>query len=194
MIHPAAASALQGAFDLFLGRRGGTKKFDFSVEGFWHSFRAILYVLPFFAINTAVEHRLLLADALGQPVPDNAFIASRIMDFAIDWMAMPVLLAIFAKRLQISRSYAPYVVVRNWASVIMVIPQSLVSLLVGIGFMSLEFGSLISLGLLGVMLRYRYQIVGATLGKTVPFRIALVVFDVALSLILGKLIDGLFGL
>ncbi|MCX5496343.1 hypothetical protein OSH11_16670 [Kaistia dalseonensis] len=193
MIHPAAANALKGAFELFLGRRDGLKRFDMSVDGFWHSFRAVLYVLPFSAINTAVEHRLLLADSIVQTGSDGAFLAARIVDFALDWITMPLLLALFARQLQITRSYAPYIVVRNWASVIMVIPQSLIALMIGTGVLSLEIGSVLSLGIVGVMLRYHYQIVGLTLGKSVPFKLGLVTVDVILSLVLGQVIDRLFG-
>jgi len=194
MISPQASSALLGALDLFLGRREGLRRFDFSLDGFWRSFGAILYVLPFFAINVAVEHRLRPPDLMVTGPSDLVFVLSRLLDLGLDWVMMPLLLAAFARNLGIARTYASYIVVRNWASVVMSAPQALIALLAGLGFLPLDFAAILSLAVIGVMLRYHYQIVGLTLGKTVPFKIALVVFDVALSLVLGKLIDGLFGL
>ncbi len=194
MFDPASTGAIRSAFALFLGRRDALARFDVSVDGFWHSFRAIFYVLPFFAISAAVEHRMMLSDAVVEAPSDAAFIAARIVDYGLDWVAMPLLLALFARRLGISRSFAPYVVVRNWALVVMAAPQALVSLLLGFGLLSFETSAALSLVVLGVMIRFHYQIIRATLGKPVAFSIGLVAADVALSLVLSEVIDRLFGL
>lgn len=193
MIPPSASSALMGALELFLGRREGLHRFDFSVDGFWRSFSAILYMLPFFAISVAVEHRLRPEDVTIAGPTDAMFVVSRGLDLVLDWIAMPILLAIFARRLGIARSYASYVVVRNWASVIMSAPQALIALLAGLGVVPIEFAAVVSLAIVGVMLRYHYQIVGATLGGSVGFRIALVAADLALSLVLSGIFSRLFG-
>jgi len=193
MINPSASSALTGAFELFLGRREGLTRFDFSVDGFWRSFGAVLYMLPFFAISVAVEHRLRPEDVTIAGPTDAIFLVSRGLDLVLDWIAMPILLAIFAKRLGIARSYASYIVVRNWASVIMAAPQAAIALLAGLGLVPIEFAAVVSLAIVGVMLRYHYQIVGATLGKSVGFRVGLVAADLALSLILSGIFSRLFG-
>lgn len=193
MITPSASSALMGALELFLGRREGLQRFDFSVDGFWRSFSAILYMLPFFAISVAVEHRLRPEDVTIAGPTDAMFVVSRGLDLILDWVTMPVLLAVFAKRLGISRNYASYVVVRNWASVIMSAPQALIALLAGLGVVPIEFAAVVSLAIVGVMLRYHYQIVGATLGGSVGFRVALVAADLALSLVLSGIFSRLFG-
>ncbi|HWJ73579.1 MAG TPA: hypothetical protein VNX29_10480 [Kaistia sp.] len=194
MFSPASIGAIRSAFDLFLGRRDALTRFDVSVDGFWHSFRAIFYVLPFFAINAAVEHRMMLSDAVVENVPDAAFVAARIVDYGIDWIAMPALLVLFAKQLGISRTFAPYIVVRNWALVVMTAPQALVSLLLGVGVLSFEISAAMSLVILGVMIRFHYQIIRWTLGRSFGFSIGLVAADIALSLVLSEVIDRLFGL
>jgi len=193
MIPPAAASALMGALELFLGRRDGLRRFDFSIDGFWRSFGAILYMLPFFAISVAVEHRLRPPDVTIAGPTDAMFVVSRGLDLILDWTAMPILLAVFARQLGIARTYASYIVVRNWASVIMAAPQAAVALLAGLGLVPIEFAAVVSLAIIGVMLRYHYQIVGATLGKSVGFRVGLVAADFALSLVLSGLFSRLFG-
>lgn len=194
MPNPKTSSAILGAIELFLGRRAGLARFDMSVDGFWESFRAILFVLPFFAINVAVEHRMRLSDAVVDTVPDATFIAARVVDFGLDWVAMPLLLALLGKRLGIARGYAAYIVVRNWAQVIMAAPQALIALLLGVGAISLEISAVISLAVIAVMIRYHYRIIRCTLDKSIGFTIGLVVADMALSLILSEVIDKLFGL
>ncbi|BCP56200.1 membrane protein [Kaistia sp. 32K] len=193
MINSQTSGALLGALEFFLGRREGLRRFDFSLDGFWRSFSAILYVLPFFAINIAVEHRLRAPDVMVTGPSDGLFVLSRLLDLGLDWVMMPLLLAAFAKNLGITRTYASYIVVRNWASVVMSAPQALIALLTGLGLIPLEFAAVLSLAVVGVMLRYHYQIVGATLGGSVAFRAGLVGADLALSLILSGIFSNLFG-
>ena len=194
MFDPASTGAIRSAFDLFLGRREALARFDVSDDGFWQSFRAIFYVLPFFAINAAVEHRMMLSDAVVENPSDAAFIAARIVDYGIDWIAMPVLLVLFARRLGITRTFAPYVVIRNWALVVMSAPPALVSLLLGFGLLSFEVSAALSLVILGVMIRFHYRIIRDTLGKPIAFSIGLVAADIALSLVLSEVIDRIFGI
>jgi hypothetical protein len=193
MISPQASSALTGALELFLGRREGIQRFDFSLNGFWRSFGAILYVLPFFAISIAVEHRLRPPDVMVTGPSDGLFVLSRLIDLGLDWVMMPLILAAFARNLGITRTYASYIVVRNWASVVMSAPQALIALLAGLGLIPIEFAAVLSLAVVGVMLRYHYQIVGATLGGPTPFKIGLVGADLMLSLVLSGIFTRLFG-
>jgi hypothetical protein len=193
MISAPSASALTGALEFFLGRREGLKRFDFSLGGFWRSFSAILFVLPFFAINVAVEHRLRPPDLMVTGPSDVVFVLSRLLDLGLDWIMMPLLLAAFARNLGIARSYSSYIVVRNWASVVMSAPQALIALLAGLGLLPLDFAAILSLAVIGVMLRYHYQIVGATLGGSPGFRGAIVAADLMLSLFLAGIFSRLFG-
>jgi hypothetical protein len=193
MISPSASSALTGAVEFFLGRRDGLKRFDFSLDGFWRSFGAILYVLPFFAVSIAVEHRLRPPEMMVAGPSDIVFVLTRLLDLGLDWVMMPLILAAFARNLGIARTYASYIVVRNWASVVMSAPQALIALLAGLGLLPLEFAAILSLAVIGVMLRYHYQIVGATLGGTPAFRVGLVAADFLLSLFLAGIFSRWFG-
>lgn len=194
MLEPAAFSAIRAAFSLFLGRRDALTRFDMSVEGFWHSFRAMLYVLPFFAISVAVEHGRLLSDAVVENASDTAFVAARLSEYGLAWIAMPVLLAVFAGRLGIGRGYASYVIVCNWAMVVTSAPNAAVALLLGFGLVSFETAAALSLAIFAVMIRFHYQIIRWTLAKPFGFSVGLVAADIALSLVLGEVVDRLFGL
>lgn len=194
MLSVKSRSAIESAFELFIGRRAAVSSFDMSVEGFWHSFRAFFYVLPFFAVNAAVEHGTRLADSITDDAPASAFIAARLIDYGLDWVMMPILLALFASRLGITRSYVPYIIVRNWSLIVMAAPQALVSLLLGTGIIGFDFAAALSLIILVVMVTFHYRIIRLTMNRSFGFSIGLVAADIVLSLVLSEVIDRLFGL
>jgi hypothetical protein len=165
-----------------------------SFEGFWHSFGAIVYVLPLFAIGASVEYRMLLTDTIAEDPSGSLFALARLVDFGISWVAMPAILALLAPRLGITRSYVSYIVVRNWALVVSSTPQALISIVQGLDLISIGVASLLSLVVLGVMLRYHYQIVRWTLGRPGAFSAALVAADLVLGLVITQIVDQLFGI
>jgi hypothetical protein len=194
MFGPRATSAIRGAFELFLGRREALARFDMSFEGFWHSFGAVIYVLPLFAIGASVEYRMLLTDTIAEDPSGSLFVAARLVDFGISWVAMPAILALLAPRLGITRTYVSYIVVRNWALIVSSTPQAVISIVQGLDLISIEVASLLSLVVLGVMLRYHYQIVRWTLGRPAGFSAALVAADFILGFVITQIVDQLFGI
>lgn len=194
MLDPATRSSIRGATQLLLGRREALSEFDLSVDGFWHSFRAMLLALPFAAINAAVQHGMLLADSIVDNGSDAAFIAAQLTDYVVDWVAMPALLALFASQLGITRFYVAYIVVCNWARLVLSVPLAAIALLLGFGFLSIEMAQLMLLAILGVGIFYNYRIIRWTLGKGAGFAAALIAADLVLSIVLSQVIDRLFGL
>lgn len=191
MPNAATIAAIRGAVEIFLGRRDGLRRFDLSVEGFWRSFAAILYVLPLFAIVVAADWMMVS----GQPAHPSreAFILARLVDLAIEWCTLPIALGLLAKRLGIGRTYVAYVVARNWSGIVSVAPLALLSLLFGLGALSLEVMELLSLLVIGAMLFYGYRIARWTLVWPASMAAGLVAADLALSLILLSLVNSLFG-
>ncbi|MBN9000167.1 MAG: hypothetical protein J0H54_12500 [Rhizobiales bacterium] len=185
------SAAIAGAVELFLGRREGLGRFDFSFEGFWRSFGAAVYALPLYAFVIAGEWSLVAAAP--KPPALSLLIAARLADFVLDFAAMPAALALLARPLGISRSYAPYIVVRNWSTLVVLAPQAAISLLLRLGWLSYEISALLSLALLVVMLVYQFRIVRWTIGWTPGPAAAFVAADAILSLILISLVNALFG-
>jgi hypothetical protein len=192
MLEADTSAAITGAIELFLGRPGGLKRFDMSFEGFWRSFAALFFVLPLFAVMVAAEWPAQSQQVA--PPTVASFIAARLIDLVLDFGAIPVLLALLAKRLGISRSYVGYVVVRNWSTLVMIAPQAAISLLFGLGFVSMEISALLSLIVAGVMLFYQYRVTRWTLGWNGSQAAGLVAADLGLSLVLLFLVDSLFGI
>ncbi|MCX5516622.1 hypothetical protein C3941_22165 [Kaistia algarum] len=192
MLAADTTAALTGAIELFLGRPSGLKRFDLSFEGFWRSFAALLYILPFFAIVVAADW-MTLSQQPDAPALTTLAVA-RLFDVGLDFGAMPVVLALLARRLGIQRSYIGYVIVRNWSTLVIVVPQAVISLLFGLGIVSMEASELMSLVVVGVMLFYQYRIARWTLGWNGTQAAGLVAADLGLSLILLFFVHGLFGI
>ena len=192
MFSPRTSSAIAGAVALFLGRREGLGRFDFSFDGFWHSFTAVFYALPLYAFIVAGEWSILAETT--RPPALSVLIAARLIDIAVDFVAMPAVLALLARRLAITRSYAPYITVRNWSSLVMIAPQAAVALLQRLGWISDEVAVFTSLALVAVMLVYQFRIVRWTIGWTPGMAAAFVAADTVLSLVLISLVNGFFGL
>lgn len=191
MLDARTSSAIAGAIELFLGRRDGLRRFDLSTEGFWHSFSAALYGVPFFLCLMAGDWSVL--SAMPEPPTLSAVIFSRIADFTVDFLFLPIALALLARRLGITRSYAGYVIARNWSTLVMLAPQAVISLLLGFRWLDQDVAALLSLVIAGVMLAYQYRITRWTLGWDGAAAAGLVAADVVSGLVLVSLVNGLFG-
>lgn len=192
MLDARTSAAIAGAVELFLGRRDALRRFDLSTEGFWHSFTAALYGVPFFLCLMAGDWSVL--SAANEPPTLSAVILSRMADFTIDFLFLPIALALLAKRLGITRTYAGYVIARNWSTLVILAPQAVISLLLGFRWIDEDVAVLLSLVIAGVMLAYQFRITRWTLGWDAAAAAGLVAADFVSSLVLVALVNGLFGL
>jgi hypothetical protein len=189
-----ARRALTGAWWLFLRRPDGMRFFDLTVEGFWRSFGAIWLVLPAYAVIALADRHLRLADPnVAAGFSDAAYAAATVIELAIDWVALPVLLGILARPLGIADRYVPFIVARNWATVIALLPYAVAALLVGFGPDIAQLGSILSLAALFLVLRYAYVVARIALGAGIAFAVGLVAVDFLLSLTIQLVVERAFG-
>src|SRR5690606_30773079 len=147
--------SLTGAWHLFLDRRDALSFFNISYDGFWRSFAAIILVLPFYTCIALAERARLLSDSLVDDSFDgNIFLLNKALALALDWIMLPLILALVARPLGVGRSYVTYVVARNWGAVIAVAPFGLLSLLSLLGLVSEAVAGLIALIILLIVVRY----------------------------------------
>ena len=191
MLDAPTLAAITGATELFLGRHEGLRRFDLSVEGFWRSFSAALYGVPFFLCLMAGDWTVL--SAAPRPPTLSAVILSRIADFSVDFLFLPIALALLARRLGITRSYTGYVIARNWSTLVILAPQAILSLLLGFRWIDQNAALLLTLVIAGVMLAYQYRIARWTLGWDGAAAAGLVAADLVSGLVLVSLVNGLFG-
>ncbi len=182
-----ATESLRGAGALLVGRADGMRRFDLTITGFWHSFGAILAILPVFVAYLAAEHAV--SDAAGNPdvVPG----ALRWLGLAVDWVDMPLAMLGLALLLGLGRTYVPFIVAYNWGSVIAYALLCAPMLLLGLELISADLAAFATLVLLGIVMRYRWFIarVALEVGRLTAFGIAL--FDLVLSLVLIGMIERL---
>ncbi len=186
--------SLTGAWRLFLDKPDALRFFDASADGFWRSFRAIVLVTPFYALTALADRHDILSDA----IPDDdfsgsAFWAAKAVTLCLDWVTLPILLGLIAGLIGIRRGYPAYVVVRNWATVLMIIPFAAIGLLDLFGIMGPTLLFLPSVVALAAALRMSYLIARRTLQVAMDVAIGLVALDFLVSLALVVLIARIFG-
>ncbi len=187
-------SALKGSWLLFLNRREGLKWFDFSVGGFWRSFSVIVLLLPLFWMTSLAERKLLITETdLAPEFLDNAgFWGVRLVGFALDWLALPVLLAFLARPLGIAATYPSFMVVRNWTSLFVAIPYVLSALFFQIGLISGGVMYLLWLCLLVMTLWYRFLIARMIFRSSISLVLGIVFLDIVLSIFIQAAVDHLY--
>lgn len=184
--------SIGAAWRLFLSDPRGMLGFDLSVDGFWRSFGAIFPILPFYLCVVLVERQVRFADpASAAGVSEAYFFVVRALIVAVDWVALPILLGLFARQLGVAQNYASFIIARNWASVLVVVPDTAVTLLFGLGVVSREIAAFLSLAVLLVILRYRYFVARIALGVGIGFAIAITIADLLLSLVINVGLDRL---
>jgi len=186
--------SLIGAWRLFLDRTDAMRFFDVSVDGFWRSFGALFLLLPAYILVVLSERTRILADAVaGNGFDATAFLANRGLWLILNWIALPIVLALVAQPLGVTRTYAAYVVARNWCAVLTVAPFGLVALLSLIGVIGNEIAGVISLTIIVVVVRFDYLIARRALGADVGLAVGVVLADLALGLAIGVAVDAVFA-
>jgi hypothetical protein len=184
--------SLSAAWDLFLDRPGAMRGFDVSVDGFWRSFAAVVLVAPSYAFAVLAERQMVALDPTAPVQGGFSFLVQNVLGLGIDWVTLPVLLALLARPLGIARHYPEFVVARNWGAVIAALPFGAIGLLIVLGILGGELANLLMLAALFVVLRYTYLIARRALDAGLGLAIGIVVLDFVLSLAIALALDGIF--
>jgi hypothetical protein len=179
---------LAGALEVMFGRHEGLNKLDTSLEGFWRSFAAFVLVLPFAVIALMSQEQLAALGAETGGAAESSF-GVELAVLVVDWLAFPLLFALLARPLGLGPRYVPFIVTRNWASVVVGAMMAAVHALFLVGILPGQAAVLILLAFIGMALRFSYVI--ARIALEVPLRTALpiVVFDFLLSLAIWSAFD-----
>jgi hypothetical protein len=140
-------AALDGSWLLLRNRPEGMAFFDQSIHGFWRSFLVILLLVPAFLVSGAAEKRFYFLENLYHPdaFPNEAFWFAQAAGLGLDWVALPLVLAALAVPIGISRRYVPFIVARNWTSLLASVPYLVTYLLFLLGILSPGVTVLLSL-------------------------------------------------
>lgn len=168
---------------LFRARPEGLALLDRSMSGFWRSFAVIVLVIPINAVTMLAVSRTDRSDATAV-----SLIVDGLPLLLADWVLFPILLALAAGPLGVSRTYVSYVVARNWAAPLAAAVMTLPLVLQGAGWIDGTGMALLSMVALGLILRLHYLIVRLGLDVAAGFAIGLVVADLLLTLLLVRIL------
>ncbi len=186
--------SLAGAWELFLDRPGAMSRFDVSVDGFWRSFAAVVLIVPSYAFAVLADNRMSSAEdpTLALETGGDLILHNGI-GLALDWIALPLILALLARPLGIARHYPEFIVARNWCAVLAAVPFGVIGLFVLGGLVGPDLGRLLMIAALIAVLRYNYVIARRALEASAGFAIGIVVLDFVVSLTLAFALDGVFA-
>lgn len=175
--------SIRAAWDFFLVRSSALGRFDLSIRGFWLSFTGFLYCLPANFLLMVTDHRIALeSDVEVGSLADG--LGLQALDLVLEWTVFPVLLALIARPLGMARGFVPFIIVRNWAAVVLS-GLSAVSVLPYLaGLAGIDATLILNVFVLGISLQFTYRIARATLGVPVLMAIGVVVLDLLISLMI----------
>ena len=183
---------LTGAWQLMLGRPEGLNRLDTSLEGFWRSFAAVILIVPF-ALLASLSQGVIATDAgvTVEPLSGSGLTLQGITILA-DWFAFPIFFAALAKPFGLGSRYVPFIVARNWASVIMSAMVGAVHVLHLVGILSGLLTPFVLIIVFAVTLRFAYVIARIALAVSMGMALPVVMLDLLISLTLWSAFDRVF--
>lgn len=189
------SAGLGAASAVLAGRERPLAGLDLGFSGFWRSFAAPFMVLPLYLLHVMAEHRLILQNLPeGGEIDETLFVVSRALAFLVDVAAFPLLMAVLARPIGISRAYVPLIVIFNWTAPLIAVPLALPSILLGAGMVGPGMATMLLLAALLLTVTWRFRAAKAALGDAGALSGGIVAIDFLLSLVLGEAISRLAGL
>jgi len=180
--------AVGGALRLAVGDRRGLGFFDVSIDGFWRSFHAAVLCYPLYLLLLAF--RVSSAHWTQSGVPTILVVES--ISFVISWTAFPLLILPLTRLFGRESRFLPFMVAYNWAQ----LPETVLFALVGLdgasGLMTPAAAAFAQLASAVAVLVYEWYIARVALLVTGAQATVVVILDVLLSTVLGRLSEALY--
>lgn len=185
---------LEGAILLLMLDAKGFARLDITVEGFYRSFAAALYVLPLY-VFVWVADRSFTATLTGEaPLPPGAaLIAAETLYYLCQWLAFPLMLLGIARLFQLEGHYVAYVIAANWSAVVTFAVQTLPLLSWGLGLADPGSTSFLGFGAFLFSLYARWAIATMVFEDRPLTAGAIALADLMVGLSLFTLFTALFG-
>jgi hypothetical protein len=182
-------SSVYGAWRIARFDPAAMRYFNLSIEGFWRSFAAAAIVAPFFLIGSVMTRPADDASANAAGLTSDGdivgFLFLRLVIYAVNWAAFPLLMIPLARILGLSATYVPYIIAWNWSNVLVNALWIPASIAFGIGLLQTSGGSMVMMALFICIVFYGYLVTRAALGCAMPMAIGLVIFDTLLNVLIG---------
>jgi hypothetical protein len=191
-----ARDAVVGTWQILRAEPNALRSFDCSADGFFRSFAAIVAIAPMILIGLAAERQMMILQGTetDEGFPTVLFALAQFGALAINWFGFPLFLAAIAAPIGLSDRFVPYVVVRNWSSILGLAPIFLVDLLALTGAMSVRGFATLKLFAFAFNFFVSYRVARAAAGVAVGGAIGLVVLEFLFALLVGSVASRLAGL
>jgi hypothetical protein len=184
-----ARDNLAGAWQVLLGRPEGLSRLDTSIDGFWRSFAAVILLAPFALLSLLGPHPAPEGgEAVVEPITAGLLAIYGVALLA-DWFAFPLVFALIAPSFGLGSRYVPYIVARNWASVIIGAMVALIHVPRVLSIMPVEITPYLLLAGLAVALRFSYVLVRTALAVSLAMALPIVILDFLVSLVVWSIFD-----
>jgi len=187
--------ALTGSWRLILGDERAMAWFDTSIGGFWRSFAAMILCLPVPLLDLSAQRLLPMADRVGPAAMEGPlYWLVGLVAYGLTWIVFPIALVLLARPLGIARVFVPYMVARNWTTLLAAVPGFVVTLAWYFGLLPLEALGPLNLVALGFALYCSWQATRIACAAPAGLTGGLVALDFLLSLVVYTAADRLIGL
>jgi hypothetical protein len=179
------ATSLYGAYRLARFDPSGLRFFDTSPAGAGRSFYAAAIVAPLYGLMLAVA----------SPERDVSYLRFGFIEgtaYVLSWVAYPVIIEWLTRLLGRRERFEGYLAAYNWSMVLQNAAVFPVTMLVGLGIITLEFGQLLWFGVFLAILFYIGFIARIALAVSLVTAAGLVVLDVLLSALIDEVAAGLY--
>lgn len=174
---------LAGAWQVMNGNAAGLARMDVSLGGFWRSFGAIVFIVPYLVLGIMDQPAEAGGgDGLAGEAASSG-IGLQILATGVDWIMFPLVFALLARPIGVADRYVPFIVARNWSAVIV---SAFLALVTGAHLLGLAPDAVLPFLLvivLGVTLRFSYLVIRTTLAVPMAVAVPIVVLDFLLSLV-----------
>src|SRR5258708_8233511 len=182
--------ALAGTLRLARGDPGGLDCFDWSVGGFWRSFRAAILCYPLYLILFTFP--VVLGDTPVVEVDAGRFYAVESIHFVMSWVAFPLIVLPIADFFGRGDRFLIFITAYNWCQVPQTMVFAVVAVLGGAGILSGK--AMLSVDLiLGIgALVYEWYIARVALAISGGRAGLVILADVLLAIVLSHISGALY--
>jgi hypothetical protein len=154
---PETASSLRAAARLFVLDGEALKGFNRTIGGFWGSFCAVVFGLPYYIVLVTWPAR----DGGGLEVGPLA------LAVVLSWTLFPLIAAVLTRLQGLSGNYITYIIANNWAAALTPQPYLILALGYRMGLIGADLYEALQLVVVVVLLWYGWAVCRVALGASV---------------------------
>ncbi|PCJ70414.1 MAG: hypothetical protein COA62_07415 [Rhodobiaceae bacterium] len=155
--------------------------FDFSADAFWRSFAAYIFVIPFCLVFITTQWRMMADTAQMLGVSQSGYALIELATYVAFWVLYPIAMIFACRVFNLTRGFAPYIIVYNWSSILVMVLLAPSYVLYSLGVANVGAASFLLLIAFVTALIYRWQIALTVLATTPATAASIIGVELALA-------------